>query len=70
MFMKKYQRHDSRYEFAHSSCYSSMNVILSSHSTAILIIPFTCEFVSELTMFLGISSADLSHETTSVLEST
>lgn len=50
--------------------YSSMSLILSSHSTAILIIPFTREFVSELTMFLGISSADLSHETTSVLEST
>lgn len=50
--------------------YSLMIVILPSHSTAILIIPFIWEFVSELIIFLGISSADLSHETTSVLGST
>jgi hypothetical protein len=47
-----------------------MSVLLFGHSTVILIIPFTREFVSELTMFLGISTADLSHEITSVLEST
>ena len=71
MFMKKYQRQDFRYEFAdYPPCYSAMNVIVSSHSTTILIKPFTWEFVSELTMYLGISSADLLHETTSVLEST
>lgn len=69
--MKKYQRRDFRYEFTHClPDYSSMSVLLFSHSTTILIIPFTWEFVSELTMFLGISSADLSHETTNVLEST